>query len=365
MAFLPIQGVWIPAPPGNQTTPVFASSVIDATGEKLAFIGRVWNKDRATKSIVKVGFQFGSVTKAGGSALTVSLQDVDVVNGPPFRPDGTQDQTVAVANADAGFTSNSWYQTAALSASRSVAFGELLSVVIEYDGGGRLGADAVNINSLNLASGTITWLTSGVSLLASGSWGAVQALPNVILEFTDGTFGTFDYGWPVTAMGSVDYDNASVADEIALEFTVPVQCKCDGAYMFVSVNAGGSNFDIVLYEGTNSIIATVSHDANAVHSVGAGVGKYVAVPFPEVTLRPSSIYRLALKPTTTGNINLFYFDVNDANHFQAHAGGTSWVYNTRADAGSWGTATTTRRPWAGIKISALEHGVQPTYGLGI
>jgi hypothetical protein len=152
MANILTPGLFFPSPVQNMgTAPGFANSLlIDATGEKIAFIGRFWNKDRATKNITKVGFCFGAVTKAGGSGLTVSLQNVNLGAGPPFRPDEIQDQTVAIANGDAAFATNTWYQTAALSTNRTVAFGELLAVVIEYNGAGRLGSDSVVVRGTSV-----------------------------------------------------------------------------------------------------------------------------------------------------------------------------------------------------------------------
>src|SRR5262245_9299830 len=136
MAFVqvPGNGLWIPSPSlpySFAAAPALSTLLlIDATGEEAAFCGRVFFPVRSgTKDVRKVGFRFGAVTKAGGSALTVSLQDVNLGTGPTMQPDETQDQTVAVANADAGFTSNAWYQTGALSADRTVALGELLAVV--------------------------------------------------------------------------------------------------------------------------------------------------------------------------------------------------------------------------------------------
>src|SRR5688572_15951850 len=86
--------------PANLTTNYVAVSTaltIDATGEKTSYAGKVFYPDRssATKAITKVGFRFAAVTKAGGSALTVSLQNVTGVTGAgtggPMVGDETQD----------------------------------------------------------------------------------------------------------------------------------------------------------------------------------------------------------------------------------------------------------------------------------
>lgn len=350
MALVATQGLWIaPPPPHLGSGTGYLSSLIDATGEKVALIGHVFNSARASKSINKVGFLFGAVTKAGGSGLTLSLQNVDLANGPPYQPDGTQDQTVAITAASV--TANTWYQTGALSAARSVSFGEPLAVVIEFDGGGRLGADAYNINNIATASAGQAGMASGVSLFTS-SWALQASLPNIILEFNDGTFGTLEYAWPSAAESSVAYNTGTNPDERALEFSVPFACKTDGGWCLLT-RAANSDFDMVLYDGTTAI-ATKSFDGNAT-ATNSNRPLYWLWD-SEITLTAGTTYRLALKPTTANNVTIFFRDLNDANHRQALPGGAAWGYTTRNDAGSWAATTTTRVPYIGIRISASDAG---------
>lgn len=343
-----VQGLWMPRPFEGAPAASFVSGLIDATGEKFAWIGRVWNKDRATKSIRKVHFCFGTVVKAGGSGLTLSLQNVDLANGPVYRPDGTPDQTVAIANGDAAFASNTWYTTGNLSADRSVTFGELIAVVIEYDGSGRLGADAVNIRGIPPAGAASRNLASG-SALFTASWAVVNATPNVILEFTDGTFGTLDGAYPLSATASVAFNSGSAADEIALQFTPTFNGKIDGASVAMSA-AAGADFDVVLYEGTTAR-ATASFDAEVVE--GSNSPRLLIAPLSEVSIAAGVTYYLSLKPTTANNVTIYYFDVAAAGHFQAHEADSTWIYNTRVDAGAWGTATATRRPFMCVRFSQI------------
>jgi hypothetical protein len=352
MAFVATRAYWPSVTPVT-ATPSFNSQAIDATGEMYGFMGHVWNSDRATKNITKIGFRFGTVTKAGGSALTVSLQDVDVASATVYQPDGTQDQTVAIANADAGFTSNVWYQTAALSAARTVAFGELVAVVIEFDGAGRLGADAVNISQLGITGASARNLGGGAALKTGGTWALATGMPCIILEFDDGTFGTLDEpSFPVSSTSSLGYNSGSAADEVALEFTVAAACKCDGAWMLLSA-AASADFEIVLYDGTTPL-ATASFDVNILEATTTVRPCFAT--FAEQTLATGVTYRLALKPTTANSVTICFFDVANANHFQAHPGLLTGSYTTRVNAGSWAAATTTRRPYAGIRLSAIDDG---------
>src|SRR5688572_7468331 len=119
------EGVFIPPPPGLAVTPSLATALTIASAnasDQLAQIGRVvFNERTGSKNITKVHFLFGSVTKSNGSTVRVSLQDVDLANGPVIRPDGVVDQSETIANADAGFVSNAWY-TATLDTSRAVSY---------------------------------------------------------------------------------------------------------------------------------------------------------------------------------------------------------------------------------------------------
>jgi hypothetical protein len=340
------QGAWLGLKPpvlwGN--VPAFTSSVIDATGEKVAFVGRHWNAARATKSIRRVGFLFGTVTKAGGSGLTVSLQNVDTTTGLPHRPDGTPDQTVAIANGDASFASDTWYRTDTLSADRSVAYGELIAVVIEFDGSGRLSSDAVNIK--NIASSASILDNSSSTQHFTSSWGPAASAPNVVFEYDDGTFGSIEDAMPCSAITTNNINTGTTPDELALKFQVPYECKIDAVAVWPNNTLTGRDFS-VLIDST-----TVAVDCDTLrNSIGL-----VTVPISEITLAANTNYYLSVRPDTASSNTTYDVTVADANHLTLWPGGTTWHLATRTDAGAW-SATTTRRPMGfGIRVSAIHDG---------
>lgn len=347
---IPGRGAWLGLE-GNEfvITSGFNSSLIDATGEKFAMVGLVWFAEKTgTKDIRRVGFRFGTVTKAGGSALTVSLQNPSTTTGPPGQPDETQDQTVAIANADASFASNTWYRTGTLSADRTVSFGEDLAIVIEYDGAGRLSSDAVNFSTLSRSVAQVPTMTS----LKTASWAGTNNMPVCVLEFTDGTFGTLDMSMPASTIGNVSLNTGSTPDEIALPIYLPYKCKVDGLYAGVFTNANTQDFDLVLYQGTTAL-QTCSIDANRFTS---NTSRPIYGVIPETELLANTQYYLAVKPTTANNIIIYYANVSDANHLSVWPGGVNFNYTTRVDAGSWAAHTTTRRLLAGIRISSIDDG---------
>jgi hypothetical protein len=322
---------------------------IDATGEKMAYSGRVWFPARTgTKDIRRIGFRFGSVTKAGGSALTLSLQSVSLTAGPPTQPDETQDQTVAIANADATFAANTWHRSGALSADRTVTFGELLSVVLEYDGSGRLGADTVNMSCPNWVPLNRHGAVGAHKV--GGSWSNNNMVPNVILEMSDGTFGTLLGSFPCSGINqhTINVDTAT-ADEYALAFTPEIAFGADGIWAVVQPSG---NYELLLYEGTTAL-ATIAQDLN---NAEFNSPRTVEQPFAAQDLDAGTTYYAAVRPTTTTNINVYSFDVSDANHFTCHEEGTSWNYATRLNQGAWAAATATRRMFAGVRASSFHDG---------
>lgn len=358
MVYVPTQGLWVPSP-SSLANGFSAAAVLNATGQKVAHCGPMWNKDRAAKNVSKVGIFFGaSITKAGGSALTLSLQDVDLATGPPIRPDEIQDQTCAIPNTS--IAANTWLQCT-LSASRTVQFGEMLAVVIEFDGSGRLGSDSILIGSfLSFDFYGIPNGNNASVLKSGGAWGVLGGsgrTPIVVLEFDDGTFGTIGFGQPISNIvnGSSYHVNSVSFDEMANEFSVPFACKCDGAWASVTCVAAGSNFEFRLYDASNNLIASQSVDGNVAGSVPNANFNIFAVDWPDVTLTPGQTYRLAIAPTTTNTIQVNYVEVANAAYWQALRGGlASCSYTQRVNAGAWAPATTTRRLSAGIRISALS-----------
>src|ERR1051325_2984643 len=300
---------------------VNSPGLIDATGEKVAWIGQVWFPDRTgSKSIRKVGFRFGTITKTGGSGLTVSLQDVSTAAGAEARPDEVQDQTVAIANGDAGFASNVWYQTGAFSADRSVNFGEFLAVVLEFDGSGRLGSDAVRVANLDSVTSGSHIPAVGVTLKSGGNWNIILQVPNIILEFSDGTFGTLSGSFPASAITSNIFNTGTAgADEYALKFTVPTDTVIDGAVV-VAFQSSAHHGVVTLYDSVNTVLATVtlSHHTDSEF-------RYAYACFSnKVTLTAGATYRLSFQSADTTSVRLFTWDVSAAGHMVAHVGESGW-----------------------------------------
>jgi hypothetical protein len=336
---MPEQPQFITLPPTHAN-----STALTANTHKYSWNGRVYYQGTAaTKDITKVGFCFGAVTKGGSTDLIVSLEDVDLANGPPARGDGVQDQTVTIANGS--IVANTWVQSGALSANRTVAFGDLLSVVLQYNTFNA--SDSIAIRQMP-SSTSLVYLNPSIF---TGSWVSVSAFNNIILEFSDGSFGTLDLGYPLTAAAAVNVNTGSTPDEVAQQFSLPFSCEIEGAWLFANV-ASGADFDMVLYNDTTSLVSCTI-DSNTIQAAG-NARSYNAYWAPYSYTKNTTL-NLAVKPTTANSVTVYTQTVNDANHFQAH-GWTSASYTTRSDAGSWAAPTTTQRLQCGLKIRRIHDG---------
>lgn len=354
MAYTQIPGVGplFPASPDISLPPAFSNALlIDATGEKIAMSGCVWFPGRSgTKNISRIHVLPGTVVSAGGSGVTFSLQDPDTTAGPPTRPDGAQDQTVAALLSS--MTTDTWFRSNTLSATRTVSCGDKLSVVVEYDGSGRLGADSLILKGLT-ANNSGHAHRCHASLFTT-SWAVQPAIPNVLLEFDDGTFGTLIGAFPCSDTGTIAFNSGSTPDENALQFQYPFPCKVDGGEVII-LGSGTADFDVVLYDsdGTTVLASTSVSGRHLANTAGR------RLPFDfsaEVTLLANTTYYLAVKPTTANNVTVYYFDVNANGHLSAHFLGTTGILNSQTNGGGWGAGTNTRRIFAGLRLSSLSDG---------
>jgi hypothetical protein len=346
------------------TLPATGALLIDDSSEKVAFIGPVlWPDISVTsRAITKIGFR-SSGTKTGGSGIRLSLQDVSTATLMPYQPDGTQDQYVDIPAS--GWSTSGMQMSPALSANRTVNWGEMVAVVVEFDSGGRLGADTFALTGSS--SGTQYFDNSeGYVHYSGGVWATASgtACPNFVAEFADGTFGSI--GSPDAIMHQLSttgtFNSGSATfDEYAIRFTLPFGVQIHGLWPWVGPAATSSDFDAILYDSSNNVLASKSMDANLARALATrGYACYFSSP---VELAANTQYYASIKPTTTNNISMNYYDVLSASHLNAIFGHQNWCLATRVDgAGSW-TINTTRRPMGGLIISGFHDGVGGGGGL--
>jgi len=241
-----------------------------------------------------------------------------------------------------------------LSADRTVSYGDMLAVVIEYDGSGRLSSDSVAISGLS-AQGSVTHSNFCAMVLKTASWAAQAIIPNVILGFSDGTFGTLYGAFPCSATSTLSYDSGTTPDEYALRMTFDGPVAIDGGGGFWQ-HESGADAEFVVYNGNSAMTdGTRTLDSNMIQA--AAGNRFGFVPSGAyLSLSADTNYHLSLKPTTTNNVLLHYFDVAAAGHLQAHAGGEGWVLCEQTNGGGYSITAATRRPFLWPMLAGIDDG---------
>lgn len=358
MALQRIPGVnnhWLHDFPRWTTPPALGSILLDAAADRITMVGGFTHPDGVSKTVDGVEFPFGTVGKANGSTMQVSLQNVDLGNGPVIREDGTPDQTLTIANADAGFVSNAWYGGDFDAAgTRTLAIGELVAVVFQF--GSFVAGDSVNIRGLaTVNSSNVLDNQNIVVANLTGTYAAQVLLSNVIFRCSDGTFGTLENAWPCTAVNTHAFNvGTGVADEYALGAQLPFPYQSNG--MWAPSLLAGATFatEYLTYSGTTALqTTTMDHNALSANTV-----YNLRRNYPPQTHLANTLYRVAVRPTGTTNISVYSTDVNELGHMACLPGGSAFHLWTRLDQGVTWTPFTTRRLLAGIRLSAFDDGVQ-------
>lgn len=300
-----------------------SSTAMTASTHRTAFIGTI----PRTGTINSVGFRFGAITKGATTALTVSLQDVDLANGPPGRPDGTQDQTGTVSAAS--ITANTW-TTVSLGTSRSVTVGDLIAVVIEYSTFNA--GDSIAISQIG---SIINWGSAHVATFDGTTWTRHDSVGNLILGYSSGNNGALVGAAAASAISNTGYNVNSTPDERGGAWVPTASTRVAGLACVVTPTA---DFDLVLYDSGGTALGTASFDANTLRiATSRPHSRLFASPVDVVA---GSTYYMAVKPTTVTNITLTTYTVNNAIDRDAWPLGTEFTGATRTNAGAWSTSTT-------------------------
>jgi hypothetical protein len=307
-----------------------ASMLLDASGEKAAVIFRA----PKTGSLAKVHFRLGTVTT--GQTLQASLQDVDTTTG---QPDGTADQsgTVAVADTD----DNTW-KTVTFGSSRSVARGDWIACVIEFD------STAGSLNIQRNASAPL--LMESYTAHFTSSWTLSTQQGIAAFEYDDGSFGVLPAVQPGNP-STLSINTGTTPDEAGIRFRLPYPVRCIGIAFCMAV---GADCELVLYDSDGStVLESVSVDANVQPSAAVRGTGYLFDS--SVDLAANTYYRAVVKPTTGSSFTFRYLALNAASWRQQIPGGEDFEMTQRTDGGAW-TETPTQRPFMSLIVEAFDDG---------
>lgn len=287
------------------------NATLDANGEKHAKVLHI-PQDGTIKAL---GFTTESYTASG--TVDVRLETVDAATGEPTG-------TLVAANANGSVVvnaANSYFE-ATLTTPVAVNRGDVVAVVIVNDATGNFQVKAPNPE--NDAS-------FPYSLLYTTSWSKSQTQSSIALKYSDDSYPYLDAAMTFHSEGAYTYNNTSTPDEIGIKFTLPHDVRVSS---FLGQGVFNANYDIVLYDADDNVLATVSHDSDLIASGATDRHNYLTFPEDPLTLTKNEVYRLVYKPTTTTSIQARYLQF--ANTAMKSVMGLQNVSKTeRTDGGAW------------------------------
>lgn len=322
----------------HNTVPTITTTTLDAANERCAMIGYLHIEGRPTTSKTissggggSIGWRSGSRTFSdAGTNFRVGIIDVDAATGAPYRPSSTTlDVYGDLTGGGGGIGNNAWNTTDMTSGTKTMSHGDLIAIV--FDMTARAGSDSVPVTGLTIAAQRLTCSTvSNVS----GSYAAVNIIPNAIITFDDGTLGWIDGAVIFETFNSRAYSSSGTPDEYACVFTPNVDMVIDAIWFHTRLlTANTSTATLRLYSdpaGTPSALETFTLDPEQVTSNTGN--QIVVVPLATTrTLTGGTRYAVGLYASSTGNVYANELVVASASHLASYPGGTAVVKGTRSN----------------------------------
>lgn len=328
-----------------------ATYVLDASGEKVQLIcyaPRTGNLKRFECYLAAVG-------NVPNNGLKFSFQGVNLTTG---EADAVVAASVTTAANTPAAASIGWYNPGNFNTTVAVTRGtSLMACVIEFSSFSA--SDSISFgNAVRTADLAFPYGISATNTKQAST------LPIIALVYDDGGGAeSYEYlcpeVWPTHSVSDFSMSTSTTPDEGGLAFSVPFPC----ALRMVGVFRGGSSstlsdYDVVLYDSGGSVLATVSRLAE----VSSGVTRrwdFLYLP-ADITLAINTLYRLVVKASSTGQVQVTYYVFNSAALMNTIEYGTSWYATARTDAGSWTDYNNTtdgfRRPRLALGIVSLDNG---------
>lgn len=312
-----------------------SSLVIDAASEKAAFVFQV----PETAAYDRVWFYSGDVITGG--TVDVRLETVDASGVPSGTLVGTNtNASVTLATPTDDFVGKEVTLTAAASLTR----GQWVALVIANPAVSNPNTSVIRMNGVESILSTGTPYTA----LYTGSWSKSQASPIMGLRADTGTWVRIRGAMAILTRSQVSYQTASSPDEYGNKIVIPFGCKVSGVWLNgINANFNG-DFDVKLYDSTNTVLAAISLDKD--YSTEAF--RFYAFDDDPPTLTAGATYRITLLPTTGSTVSLEYYNCATGLGGTMPGGGAVCL-TTRTDAGSW-TDTAASIAGMGLIISHLD-----------
>lgn len=316
----------------HQTTSFATLSITSSAGA--AMMGRLYINGEAPEKLFssaggKISFRSGGTNVwTALSLLAIGIQDVDLAAGPPMRPDGTFDVSTTITSSTVAYPASTWNTWTMTSGSKSMSHGELYAVVVRMQS--RISTDQASIAVLTapFTSGTFPCCAS---VSNSTVWAASSSMPNVSLEFDDGTVGWLHGGFAISNIASRSISSGSANNEYGMRFVMPWTAQVNAWGVKVLTNGVGT-FKTCLYSdpnGTPTTITSVEIDGNT--HPGLNAYCYFNIPLQTpVTLTVSTTFMLSVISNTLSAVAIQAYTFPSETHKLTLGGGSSLAEGARA-----------------------------------
>jgi hypothetical protein len=342
--------VWYPFPYFNTGWSVNTTQLqMNANGERVFL---VWRVPRAG-NIDKFAAVIAAVGNAPDNGLRFSFQNVDSVG----EADGTVDQFATVAS---GSVVTGWLDPGTFDSSRTVARGDWVALVLDFPT--FVAGDDVIVQGISAATNQSQMPYTDI---ATGRQTQIQAM--FVVHYDDGEWvAVADHNVPALTSTGLSIDSGTNPDQMGLAFTLPFKATLDKVFFNVTYQAAGCDFDVILYDSVDTVLATLSWDGDYNAGASGRVGEFILEN--PVELDVGSLYRIILKPTTANNIQLAYSTFH-ANGFGCCIGGTGFYMTTKDGASAWvdynDAGDGYRKPYIFLGLSQLSDDVGGGGGGGL
>lgn len=227
-------------------------------------------------------------------------------------------------------------QSQTLTASRVVAINDLFAAVIRYSAGTINASNAATFKQRATITNPDGWMPRAMQDLSAGSWSYANSLPTITPRYSDGSYPLLVNH--TGASTTRTFSNASNPKERGNRFTSPHSFYCHGARIWIRKTTAGANFDVILYDPSDSVLASASVTANNELNNTSDT-QYHYVYFSSAVLLTSGLtYRLAVAPTTANTLALSEItysnaDARKSQHFEQYT-------TTKSSGNVWSDDTT-------------------------
>lgn len=314
-----------------------------------------------TGTVDRVHFVAGAVT-ANGDGLRARIETPSATDGLPSGTliGGSSEVTIAAVSA------NAWNRSGAGLAA-AVTRGQIVAVKLLSPAGttynGVLRTHLTNAHGPGVNMGTHGIVPYVVNAVPT----ATKVIPGgmtLALEYDDGTTPVILDAIPCVSVANTSFSDASTPDERGNLFQVAFPCRLIGVYHQTLPDGTGRTFDLVLYQGTSTVLETISIDGDISRNLASGPMEHLFDT--PIELAANTDYRLVLKPTGGGSISQMQYVIDTSaggtRLREAAVGGTSWQLTTRADAGAW-TDTPDTVACLGLIVDQFDDGAGAGGGL--